>query len=862
MAVPVHAGHCARGIRWIAGALASLALASTAFGQAAHFPIAIPSQPMASALLQLGHQANISIAFDHALAENKTVPAVQGDMDIKTALTRLLQGSGLTFDLVRPDLARIVATPPPQVAQASRKPAPEPAEQSVTQEVTVTARRRPEARGRVPIAMTVMQGEEVAADNLNDMQDIATRVPSLQFRPNPTQKDRTVFIRGIGTISTSQSTEPSVATVVDGVVMSRSGQAMTDFLDVDQIEVLNGPQGTLFGKNASAGVLNITTHDPTPYLSGFSQLAYYQGNEYRVSGGISGPLSDNVAARIAAFSSGYDGNMKNLFNGDEVNGYHHNGVRAKIVATPTDALKLTFSADFIRSTEDVPGGAFTSSGQFNYCPRYLIDPPKPNNCTRNQFLPVPYFAAALAAQGLNPSTINTTVNNDSSNQTIDRNGGASLQADWQVGAGYQLTSITAWREWHNRLNDYDYDQLAPDLTTGRYVDFGRVAFTQTSQELRLLSPKTRYFDFVAGLYFMSTDSRERYQRTVNGYITLDDPLPFGSGVNNFGAASKNYAAFGEVNFDITPEFRAFLGYREIWDRLSFHTNRVSNAFFNFLPAVSPDFAANGHDTAQGWAGRTGVQWNLTPDIMAYATVSRGYKGPAYNVFFNMRDFNTPAVDPERSDAYEIGVKTSLWDRRIRLDAALFDTEISGYQANLPQFINGTRVTNLVNAGSAVSRGVELSFEGAVTSRLTYSLDGQYDDAQVRNVPCNPPQLACSFNGNMLPFAPRWRVNASQNYRYPLTSGLNLEANVAYRWQSLTHYQFQDTPDLLQPAYGIWDLSVGLRDPGDRWSGRILVKNLLDKDYASYLAQGDLAGAVRWVGRDVHRYVGINAQLNF
>jgi iron complex outermembrane receptor protein len=168
----------------------------------------------------------------------------------------------------------------------------------------------------------------------------------------------------------------------------------------------------------------------------------------------------------------------------------------------------------------------------------------------------------------------------------------------------------------------------------------------------------------------------------------------------------------------------------------------------------------------------------------------------------------------------------------------------------------------VNAGSAVSRGVELSLEAAVTSRLTYSLEGQYDDARVRTVPCNPPLIGCSFNGNMLPFAPRWRVNAAQDYRHPLTPTLGLEANVAYRWQSLTDFQFQDTPDLSQPAYGIWDLSLGLRDAGDRWSGRLVVKNVLDQDYSSYRAQGDLAGTVRWVPRDADRYVGINTQFNF
>ena len=857
---PAQCRRSLRAICRIAGTVALMAVATATFGQAEHHPFSIPAQPLSSALLQLAHQANISIAFNHALVADKNVGALQGNMDVDTALKQLLAASGLTFEFVRPGLARIIAAPPPPVARAT--PVTEPAAQGVMEEVTVTARRRPESSDRVPISMSVVQGEALAAANLNDVEDLAARIPSLQFRPNPTQKDRTVFIRGIGTISTSQSTEPSVATVIDGVVMSRSGQAMADFLDLDQIEVLNGPQGTLFGKNASAGVLNITTREPTDYLSGFAQLAYYQGNEYRISGGISGPLSETVAARIAVFDSGFDGNMKNRYNGREVNGYHHTGARAKLVVTPNDTLKFTLSADFIRSKEDVPGGAFTSSGQIVYCPSYQIDPLRPNLCTRNEFVPIPYFATVLAAQGIEPSKTNRTISNESLNETVDRNGGASLQADWQLGGDYLLTSITAWRQWRNWLSDYDYDQLSPDPLTGRYVDFGRVVFTQKSQELRLTSPRDRYIDFVAGLYFMSTDNSERYRREVSGILPSGELLPFGYGVNNFGSTNRNYAVYGEMNFNFAPRFRAFLGYRRIWDRIGFYSDRVGTVLFNFLPAVSPDFAASGDHDAQGWAGRAGVQWDLTPDVMAYVTVSRGYKGPAYNVFFNMRDINTHAVDPERSDAYEIGVKTRWWNRRLRLDAAAFDTEISGYQANLPQLINGTRVTNLVNAGSAFTRGFQLSVAAAATSRLSYNLDAQYDEARVRTVPCDPPQLQCSFNGNTLPFAPKWRVSAAQDYQYPLSSTLNVGANIAYRWQSLATFQFTNTPDMSQPAYGIWDLSLGLRDSDDRWSTALLVKNLLDKEYSSYLAQGDLAGVVRWIPRDVDRYVGVNAQFNF
>ncbi len=849
---------------WIAGVIGLLGVAAAALGEPVRFPFSISSQPLATGLLQLGHQADISIAFNHALVENKTAAAVQGTMDVSTALTRVLTGSGLTFELVRPDLVRIVAAPAPERPRPARPIVDTSITSGPIEEVTVTARRRTESSQSVPIFMSVMQGEELAAANLNDIEDISSRIPSLQFRPNPTQKDRSIFIRGLGTISTSQSTEPSVSTVIDGVVMSRAGQAMADLLDLEQIEVLNGPQGTLFGKNASAGVLNITTLAPTPHLSGYARLAYYGGDEYRVSAGISGPLSKNVAARISAFHSDYPGNMKNLYSGQELNGYRHYGARAKFVATPTDALKVSFAVDLTRSWENVPGGAFVSSAQDEYCPVDQLDPLLRSLCTPGDVNLNPFLEQQIAAGGVTPSASNFAISHDSANETYDRNGGASLQMDWTRGA-YLLTSISAWREWRNVLEDYDYDQLSvgPPYAFPKVVDHGRVTTRQTSQELRLTSPADRPVDFVAGLYFLRAENRERYMREDTIVGLTPQPLPWGYAVNHFGSTSTNYAAYGEVNVDLAPRWRAFLGYRAIWDELSYDTNRVGYAARPGLVfAIAPDFAGSGSDRRQGWAGRTGVQWQLTSDVMLYFTASRGYKGPAYNVFFNMQAVNTQPVRPEKSDAYEIGMKSSLWDRRLRLDVAAFHTRLSDYQVNLPQVIVAARVTNLVNADSAVTRGVEASLSAAATSRLTYSLDAQYDDAHIESVPCTPPLIACSVRGNRLPFAPEWRINASQEYRYPLSDRLDLDSSLAYRWQSRTSFQLIDTPDLSQASYGIWDLSLGLRDTEDRWSSWLVVKNVLDKNYSSYRAGGDLGGIVRWIPRDAQRYVGINVQLDF
>ena len=312
-------------------------------------------------------------------------------------------------------------------------------------EVVVTARHRDESLQSVPISIAVVNGAAAAAKNLNDIGDIASQVPSVDFRTGASNKDRTIFVRGAGTISTSPGVEPSVSTVVDGVVMARPGQATVDLIDLDHIEVLRGPQGTLFGKNASAGVINIITKSPTSTPSASIDAAYYQGNEYRVGGTVSGPITDELKGYLSAFTGHYDGNVKNLYTGETVNGYEHTGGRGKLVYTPSSALTLTFAADFTHSVDTVPTGVFASASQIAY---------PTNAVTTNTAL-----AAELAGQGINPSADNRTISTNVNSTVHDQNGGVSMQADWAMGGGYTLTSITAYRLWENHQFQ-DYDQLS------------------------------------------------------------------------------------------------------------------------------------------------------------------------------------------------------------------------------------------------------------------------------------------------------------------------------------------------------------------------------------------------------------------
>jgi iron complex outermembrane receptor protein len=715
-------------------------------------------------------------------------------------------------------------------------------------EVVVTARHRQESLQTVPISIAVVSGASAQAKNLNDIGAISAQVPSVDFRTGASNKDRTVFVRGVGTISTSPGVEPSVSTVVDGVVMARPGQATVDLLALDHIEVLRGPQGTLFGKNASAGVINIVTRSPTSTPSGSIDASYFEGGERRVSALVSGPITDNLKGIASIFTGHFNGNVSDLYTGQKVNGYDHTGGRVKLEATPTSALTLTLSGDYTHSIDTTPTGVWVSASQVAY----------PSNAVTTS---AP-LAATLAGEGITPSASNRTISANTHSTVHDNNGGVSLQADWEFGGGYHLTSITAWRTWSNNQFQ-DYDQVSTlSAALPQVEDIGHVAFHQTSQELRIASPKGRFVDFVAGLFYLRADDSETYERDVL-HIVRGAPV-FDNGVNSYGALDSNYAVFGEANINFTKSFRAIAGFREVWDDISFFTHRVSTATAaNPVTGVQPSFAASGSAQERGTAGRFGLQYDIAPGTMAYATYSRGYKGPAYNVFFNMAQANTGLLSPETSNSYEVGLKSQAFDHRLQLDLSGFITNFQNFQANSTQVISGALVTNLVNAGSVTSRGVELDATARPFGGLTLDLNGAYDDAHVVNFPCPAgAAVSCNINGAPLPFAPKWKLHVEGDYRLRLTEAFDLDLDTDYNWQSKTQYQLSETPDTIQPAYGIWNASVGLISTRSGWATRVLVKNIANQHYASYLSHGDLAGVVRWAPRDDTRYVGVNVHKDF
>ena len=408
--------------------------------------------------------------------------------------------------------------------------------------ITVTATKRSEPLQSVPIAISVISGEALEQANLNTLGAITSQAPTVNFRANASNKDTSLFIRGVGTISTSPGVEPTVSTVIDGVVFARPGQATLDLMEVDRIEVLRGPQGTLFGKNASAGVINIVSKPIAAGTERFVDVSYFQKSEKRLRTGISGELSPGVLGSVAALIGQYDGNIDNIFLGQKVGGYDRKGVRGKLEFSASKDVKATIIADYSKADDTGSRGPFVRA--------------------------TGVIPAALSP--IVPGPENRSVSTDVKERVEDKNSGLSAQVDWGLG-GTTLTSITAWREWKN-IQFQDIDSTATvNNQIAALGDRGQLKSEQISQELRLASPTGTFFEYVGGVFYMRTETNEVYRRDVrrcNGTlpnlpsgITPCAALLFDNGVATYGTLGKSGSLFGESKLNFSQNLRGIFGLR-------------------------------------------------------------------------------------------------------------------------------------------------------------------------------------------------------------------------------------------------------------------------------------------------------------
>lgn len=744
----------------------------------------------------------------------------------------------------------------------------EDTQQGGVETIVVTAQKVEENVQNVPIAITAVSGEMLEARGVDGIEDLAAVAPSVSFRKGTTSANSAIVMRGVGTISFSIAAEPSVSTVVDGIVLSRSGQAFMDLVDLERLEVLRGPQGTLFGKNASAGLVNIVSRGGTDTPEAEFRVEAFDDEEYRLRGTVAGPLAPDLSARVTGFYGSYDGNITNTFFDEKVNGYEHYGVRG-IVDYEGPVADIRFIADYFKANDDccadvrgVSGGAVVDAE-----------------------LNLPEGSARGEDQRF--------VNHNLITGTNDRQWSVTLSGDLALSDTHTLSIVTGYRDWFNEeIREGDF--LPRPLTTAAQLhDNGDVTTQQMSFEARLASDPSNPVFYQIGAFAWHSNNTQRFTReditcsistlpvdpTTGGRpCNLSDPVNtlYPTATSNSDVNSSNYALFGQVRWDIFDALTITGGLRYTWDELSFtHIRAPGVDARTGRPATGPGVSGapaggtiasggNGSNVSRGaqdngnLSGKGVVEFRPFDDVMLYGSYTRGYKGPAYNVFFNhTAPNNAVPIDEETSNAFEIGLKSLFWDRRVQLNLAAFTVEYDGFQANNFVVLNGALITNLTNAGTVKSEGFEADLVFAPIDGLNFTASAAYADARVKEFNPNPLTNAPDArNGTRLPLAPEFTYVLGADYERDF-GGFVGYLNTSYRH---TSSQFSDLGEQGPiDAYGLWNASIGFSDPADRYRLTFHARNILDE---SYVLLNVGAGSRLQIPRDADRYFGVSLRARF
>ncbi|MEM9668323.1 MAG: TonB-dependent receptor [Pseudomonadota bacterium] len=798
-------------------------------------------------------------------------------------------------------------------------------------EITVTSQKTEQSLQDVPIAVSVLGGDAIeAAFPSNNLESLTTLIPSVSFRKGSTNANSAITIRGIGTISFSDAAEPSVATVVDGVVLGRSGQAFGDLYDIERIEVLRGPQGTFFGKNASAGVVNIVTQAPNQdEWGGYVSASYFEDEEYQVKGRVSGPITDTVAASLTVSRSEFDGFIRNLANNRDVNGYDRWGGRLQVLWEPDDTTRALFTYEHNETDDDccadIPALA-ANNARFadSLAPPGGVGIVDPGDGTR------PVADIQLDTR---------VIDQDFETRTINNFDAFALNVEKDVLGGHTVTSITSFREWSN-TEFREGDFTSQDGFEALPVNFGDVGFllhdvgtrdnSQFSQELRIQSPADSPVNYQFGGYYFDLSIESDFTRDAscqnNGgqnQAILDANPGLTCNANDIVSATNfanvdfdNFAVFGNVDYDVLDGLNVFFGARWTRDEVDFINSRINNDPFGRqgvgvrpdlpngqFPFATGGFAVPNTDVPTGeldadgnpilvdvpaftgstdendFSIRTGFSAEIG-DILfggrnlgnTYFSYAQGYKGPAFNVFFNQGTLDTAPIDPETSDSFEIGWKYAI--SNFAFNIALYTTDIEGFQANAFDTSTGVTITRLTNAGDVRTQGIEIDTSWAPFDWLTLTGAVSLNDAEIRefNSPLDPttgePEFPGGiFTGQDLLFSPDVNYTFGADIYYPLTDQYAVFLNTTFshvdEQESLLpggdpEALFPIPPQSLLPDYNLWNLSVGV-EYQERYRLTFIVNNLLDESFVT-TNSGDVFRFQ--IPREADRYVGVNFRAEF
>ena len=794
-----------------------------------------------------------------------------------------MTGSAMIFSSLVAEQAYAQSTP---AAAQPAAAASVPDDSEGLTDIVVTAQRRAEKAQSVPISITSVSGEAFEKTGYIALTDLQYVVPGVQF--NPTQ-GAAFQIRGVGSTSFDLSNAKSVNVVVDDVVMdNQRDNGLIGLTDVSRIDVLMGPQGTLFGKNSTSGVIAITTNMPVlGKFSGDFYGSYGERNDHIANGTVNVPLGDNAALRVSGFEQGQDGVGRYVTINRNLNRVDEYGIRAKLLYKPLDNLEFVLAGEYTR--------------HYDTSVRTSVGGP-----AGSAFAPSAAITAQMAALGV----ISGEKNTDSADSYLGSigvtNKGGSLHATYDIGDA-TLTSITAYRE-TSYNNNTPADLLPANVNAYLPFNQGKLSSNKFSQEVHLASPTGHFFEYLVGGFFNTLHAEQTQLQwgPLGGpvFSANGDPIPTlyaQTGANDpvtgallgntvrFQSRNKTAAVFGQTKFTFTPQLSLTIGGRYNYDWSS-QTIGYFNTDPEAITGYSPTFIAtsaaptadfrDGSKKAGKFTYRIAPQYTINPDVMLYATYSTGYKPGGIAFVGNKYD----PYSSETVKSWETGIKSEFLEHRVRLNFDLYSSKYSDFQATIltpvSTGLGGFILASAIgNAPGLRSRGFEASL--AVRPVRDFSISGAvtYNDAKFTDYVASP---TANYTGTRLTNAPRWAATINADYTTEITSDLKVKAHIDYAYRSSTqtvtgallgdwlaapvkNADGTTTPNASYsfiPAYGLVNTRVSLGKINDSVEVGVYARNLFNKYFSTgYQIYGTL-GLLHYTTPDAYRTVGGYVKVSF
>ncbi len=742
-------------------------------------------------------------------------------------------------------LAALMAAAEPVLAQSLAAAT----ESGTLETVVVSARRRAEDIQGVPISMSVVSADTLSRTSTYNTGGLTQLVPSLNYSsPNP--RNTAYTIRGLGSsvVAIAQANdglEPGVGFYVDEVYQARPATAAFDFVDVDHVEVLRGPQGTVFGKNTTAGAISITTKAPS-FENGLEgeasggNLGFFQGKF-----SATGALVDNVlAVRVSGSLTRRGGVIHNVTTGMDVNDTNAYGARASVLYRYNDDLTVRLSGDFEAIDQTCCTQSYVRVGT-------SLKP------AASQY---PALAALFSYKPPSTNVFDRLTDIDAPVGTKTSQGGASINANWNAGFG-TFTSISAWRFWNwDAANDRDYTSVRV-----QYLQHIPSTQVQYSQEFRLASNGVNRLDYVAGLYYFYQQIRGRPNTQYGAdaaYWLLGTGTAPANPANlldhyetdgNTHFSTLSYAAFAEATWHVLPGLNLNAGLR--YTAESKFGSYVTSVFggppttnatliTRQLSILRPQSYTAGVSEGNP-TGRVSLDYKASDSLMAYVSYSKGFKSGGINMSglplnaANLPALNSAVVKPEKISSFELGVKRKLFEDRLLFNINSFDTNVRNFQTNVVDTGPGALRGYLANIGHVEVKGVEMESAYLVTDALSAHLSATWSDGVYKsytNGPCPLEKIAasttvCDLTGKSLSNLPKWTVSAGVQYRVPMTIGGHAGDGFISIEETTRSSVFGDPSDSIYTriaGYSVFNAALGFK--GETFEAFVWAKNLLDQDY--------------------------------